>query len=221
MEKCFSSYTHMNMKLNKSIDWSETTKTGDSLASAENHKFAFPLPQACKTTLSTSKTSFWPGLAKAGRENGGEGGGPGQDDAVGGGVQQGGDEGRGGGAGWCRGRSFWSWPAHSQERNYARLRSENIPNLAFYNLKIGTIYLFRNSLVWGGWHCRKLQKSWRPLEGEQLLDKDFCQLEFEISIFDLSQVDRCCRAHDHCPVKVKAFRSRYGLQNFRCFPLVG
>jgi len=28
------------------------------------------------------------------------------------------------------------------------------------------------------------------------------------------KVDRCCRAHDHCPVKVKAFRSRYGLQNF-------
>jgi len=28
------------------------------------------------------------------------------------------------------------------------------------------------------------------------------------------KVDRCCRAHDHCPVKVKGFRSRYGLQNF-------
>jgi len=27
------------------------------------------------------------------------------------------------------------------------------------------------------------------------------------------QLDKCCRAHDHCPVKVKAFKSRYGVFN--------
>ena len=29
------------------------------------------------------------------------------------------------------------------------------------------------------------------------------------------QVDTCCRAHDHCPVKVKPLQNRYGLRNFR------
>jgi len=28
------------------------------------------------------------------------------------------------------------------------------------------------------------------------------------------QVDTCCRAHDHCPVKVKPLQNRYGLRNF-------
>ena len=27
------------------------------------------------------------------------------------------------------------------------------------------------------------------------------------------QIDKCCRAHDHCPVKVKAFKTRYGVFN--------
>jgi len=27
------------------------------------------------------------------------------------------------------------------------------------------------------------------------------------------QLDSCCRTHDHCPMKVKAFRSRYGVMN--------
>merc|ERR1712141_440274 len=27
------------------------------------------------------------------------------------------------------------------------------------------------------------------------------------------ELDRCCRAHDHCPVKVKPFRTKYGLIN--------
>lgn len=30
-------------------------------------------------------------------------------------------------------------------------------------------------------------------------------------------LDKCCRAHDHCPVKVKAFRSRYGLVNWSLY----
>lgn len=30
-------------------------------------------------------------------------------------------------------------------------------------------------------------------------------------------VDLCCRAHDHCPVKLKAFRSGYGLVNFSLY----
>jgi len=28
------------------------------------------------------------------------------------------------------------------------------------------------------------------------------------------QLDKCCRAHDHCPVKVKSFKTRYGVFNF-------
>ncbi|XP_064459882.1 group 3 secretory phospholipase A2-like [Ornithodoros turicata] len=31
------------------------------------------------------------------------------------------------------------------------------------------------------------------------------------------EVDLCCRAHDHCPVKLKAFRSGYGLVNFSLY----
>lgn len=34
--------------------------------------------------------------------------------------------------------------------------------------------------------------------------------------FDLGtekEIDRCCRTHDLCPVKVRAFQSRYGLNN--------
>ena len=27
------------------------------------------------------------------------------------------------------------------------------------------------------------------------------------------ELDRCCRGHDHCPVKVKPFRRKYGLFN--------
>ena len=27
------------------------------------------------------------------------------------------------------------------------------------------------------------------------------------------QIDKCCRAHDHCPVKVKGFKTRYGVFN--------
>lgn len=30
-------------------------------------------------------------------------------------------------------------------------------------------------------------------------------------------VDRCCRAHDLCPTKIKAFRSRYGLVNWSLY----
>ncbi|XP_040570668.1 uncharacterized protein [Lepeophtheirus salmonis] len=33
-------------------------------------------------------------------------------------------------------------------------------------------------------------------------------------IGDEGELDRCCRAHDHCPVKVKAFQSNYGTFNF-------
>ena len=28
------------------------------------------------------------------------------------------------------------------------------------------------------------------------------------------QIDKCCRAHDHCPVKVKGFKTRYGVFNY-------
>ncbi|KAG8187722.1 hypothetical protein JTE90_000186 [Oedothorax gibbosus] len=31
------------------------------------------------------------------------------------------------------------------------------------------------------------------------------------------EVDACCRAHDHCPVKLKAFRTGYGLINFSLY----
>jgi len=34
------------------------------------------------------------------------------------------------------------------------------------------------------------------------------------------QLDSCCRAHDHCPVKVKAFRNRYGLLNLHPYTKV-
>lgn len=29
----------------------------------------------------------------------------------------------------------------------------------------------------------------------------------------LIEVDKCCRAHDHCPIKVKGFASAHGLMN--------
>ena len=28
------------------------------------------------------------------------------------------------------------------------------------------------------------------------------------------QLDKCCRAHDHCPLKVKKFQTRYGVFNY-------
>ena len=28
------------------------------------------------------------------------------------------------------------------------------------------------------------------------------------------QLDKCCRAHDHCPLKVKSFKTRYGVFNY-------
>ena len=34
--------------------------------------------------------------------------------------------------------------------------------------------------------------------------------------FDLGkefELDKCCRAHDHCPMKIKAFGSSYGVKN--------
>ena len=34
---------------------------------------------------------------------------------------------------------------------------------------------------------------------------------FTLSQFAPCKVDSCCRAHDHCPVKVKAFQSRYAV----------
>ena len=36
------------------------------------------------------------------------------------------------------------------------------------------------------------------------------------SYFDLGkevEVDKCCRAHDHCPMKIKALGSSYGIKN--------
>ena len=36
--------------------------------------------------------------------------------------------------------------------------------------------------------------------------------------FDLGEsypVDKCCRAHDHCPMKIKPFSSNYGVRNYR------
>jgi len=33
------------------------------------------------------------------------------------------------------------------------------------------------------------------------------------SLGPLKSLDRCCRTHDHCPVKVKAFQNRYGVLN--------
>ncbi|XP_035226339.1 phospholipase A(2)-like, partial [Stegodyphus dumicola] len=32
-----------------------------------------------------------------------------------------------------------------------------------------------------------------------------------------AEVDACCRAHDHCPVKLKAFRAGYGLINLSLY----
>merc|ERR1712062_910305 len=40
------------------------------------------------------------------------------------------------------------------------------------------------------------------------------------SYHDLGQdfrVDKCCRAHDHCPVKVKPFSSNYGANNYHLY----
>jgi len=40
------------------------------------------------------------------------------------------------------------------------------------------------------------------------------------SYHDLGQdfrVDKCCRAHDHCPVKVKAFSNSYGATNYHLY----
>lgn len=34
------------------------------------------------------------------------------------------------------------------------------------------------------------------------------------------KLDRCCRAHDHCPVKVKPFQSRYGVRNLHPYTKV-
>ena len=31
------------------------------------------------------------------------------------------------------------------------------------------------------------------------------------------RVDKCCRAHDHCPVKVKAFSNSYGATNYHLY----
>ncbi len=30
---------------------------------------------------------------------------------------------------------------------------------------------------------------------------------------DSVALDKCCRAHDHCPVKIKAFATNYGARN--------
>ena len=30
-------------------------------------------------------------------------------------------------------------------------------------------------------------------------------------------MDKCCRAHDHCPVKIKAFSSNYGATNYHVY----
>ena len=31
------------------------------------------------------------------------------------------------------------------------------------------------------------------------------------------RVDKCCRAHDHCPIKIKAFSSNYGATNYHVY----
>ena len=28
------------------------------------------------------------------------------------------------------------------------------------------------------------------------------------------QLDKCCRAHDHCPIKIKPFTTNFGIHNY-------
>ncbi|CAN7986432.1 unnamed protein product [Ixodes hexagonus] len=69
--------------------------------------------------------------------------------------------------------------------------------------------------AWVVWVCR-LIKSCLP-DGRT----KWCGLgDIASSYDDLGSqvaVDLCCRAHDHCPVKLKAFRSGYGLVNFSLY----
>ena len=92
--------------------------------------------------------------------------------------------------------------------------------------RVETLYIFRNSVVWCGWHCRKLQKSWRSLEGQQLLDKDFAnwkkhQYFFPISIFsrltDVVVLTTIARSKWRLSARATAFKTSGILLKFANF----
>ncbi|GIY25934.1 acidic phospholipase A2 PA4 [Caerostris extrusa] len=52
---------------------------------------------------------------------------------------------------------------------------------------------------------------WYQVGGVGDIAESFEQLGTQV------EVDACCRAHDHCPVKLKAFRTGYGLINLSLY----